>query len=364
MSRAAGTPLEAKPWGIRIAAGTGGLIVILLAVLTIRSQTLPTATVGTLAAMVGLVGAVGGLLVGVMAVLTLTQIDRQVEAAFSARYEEHREALARESAQWAKGIRWWTQAAMTDDLSRAAACMRQALDAWPDAPGARTEMVRRLWMAARTSALWNLLPQDSVWHDVQAGRLQLPPPVNLLDVHQWWTLACDREPSVDAALLAEIGAGLYALCDQFEPMRQCLEKRAPGHWTVTDEDCLIWGQAVHNAQQVSAIQALLPRDVPFALPADTVVRAVREHYAAAGIQTVTRWYTVLLRPSPGQTVTNEVLTVAREGTGWVARGPLHVGCGFTHNDSLADDDALRQFLTQHYLVIRQVPLPNTALQMN
>lgn len=155
--------------------------------------------VGTLAAVVGVIGAVGGLVVGVLALLTLTQVDQLVAAAFDRRYTEHRERLTQDSVQWATGLRVWTQSMM--DLAdgrfdRDQEALEQALAVWPEVPNARTEMVRHLWDAQQAAAIYDLwaLRRNQVAMAGAFGRTyRALVRVRWTDTFRWWTMARDSE---------------------------------------------------------------------------------------------------------------------------------------------------------------------------
>ncbi|MHB1684387.1 MAG: hypothetical protein ACYCYO_16430 [Bacilli bacterium] len=73
------------------------------------------------------IGAVGGIVVGMISLITLSQIDRQVKAEFDERYKDHQRDLYEQSSAWAKGIKLWAQSAMTADPVAAADVLTDAL---------------------------------------------------------------------------------------------------------------------------------------------------------------------------------------------------------------------------------------------
>ena len=114
----------------------------------------------TLGVVVGACATLGGLIVILFSVITLSQIHKQVDARFQEKYQEHQEALNQQSAQWATGIRYWTQATMTSDIVTASHIMEEALKAWSSAPGARTEMLRRLCDETERGYIVDLIPDQ------------------------------------------------------------------------------------------------------------------------------------------------------------------------------------------------------------
>lgn len=169
----------------------------------------------------------GGLVVVVISIIAYLQVDDKVSAQFDKKYAEHQRSLNQQSAQWANGIRLWTQAAMTADLTAAPSLMKEALKAWPDAPGTRTEMLRRLYEETESAYILDLIP-DQRWnlaiqdlHSTFPAYLHSPvhiPFPYLEDCLEWLTLCDEHERGNDPIWLDWVGAKIYAMFGKTAPM--------------------------------------------------------------------------------------------------------------------------------------------------
>ncbi|POB10679.1 hypothetical protein CO251_07575 [Sulfobacillus sp. hq2] len=216
----------------------------------------------------GGIAAYGGILIGIIAIVTLTQIHKQVDARFDQKYHEHETKLNEQSAQWATGIRYWTQSVMTPDLSEATDLMEQALSAWPSAPGARTEMLRRLFNETRRAYLIDLVPGQRQWKKsanvgTVAGITSFDPPQELPVAHRkeclvWLTKALDHEADVDRAGLLLTAAQIYAMEQDFDMMLSYFEQwNTTGAPLASDDIAIpILLSSIHTLGQYSQFEQL------------------------------------------------------------------------------------------------------------
>lgn len=115
-------------------------------------------SIAVIGALIGAAAAILGVVVVIISVLALVQIHRQVDERFDKKYEAHQKKLDEDAAEWAIGIRYWTQAMMDPDPRTAVPLLEQALDAWPMAPSARTTMAERLVEQAEWGYLIDCVP--------------------------------------------------------------------------------------------------------------------------------------------------------------------------------------------------------------
>ncbi len=289
-------------WGLALAVAVGiivvGLVVVALVPGLTSHQSAVLPGVSTLGAVVGVVGAIGGIVVGLTSLFALFQIDRQVEAAFDRRYEEHRQRLTAEGARWATGLRYWTQAMVDPDPDRAQYFLTLCLDHWPQAPRARTEMAERLWTHMETRYLWELQPgrMDALWAAFHRHEELPPEPVIIdwADAFQWWVRASETEPEarVDQAVL---GANLYARRGDLSQMMAWLRRRAAlsDPWTVTDAQCVIWGGCAAKGEAVRELETVLAPFTRLETPLAEVLRPHREwRRSTPGMARASSWFTV------------------------------------------------------------------------
>lgn len=174
-------------------------------------------SIEVLGTIIGASSGLVGIIVVVLSVIALFQIHREVDAQFEKKYAAHRQALSADSTQWAQGIRYWTQAMMTSDPETAASVMDQALQAWPTAPNARSEMAERLITRSEEGYLIDLIP--GYRHDLTAmfevavkssfyratSPIVIPQPANIPLCLEWVIKAQEHEAN-DANNLAVLGA--------------------------------------------------------------------------------------------------------------------------------------------------------------
>lgn len=253
-----------QAWALVALAGAATVILIMLALLVLRGVSrpshVPLPTVGVVAAMVGVVGAVGGLIVGVLALVTLFQVDARVRAEFQAQLTQYEQVRDQQSAVWATGLRLWTRALIEQNLTAAQAHLDQALEAWPHAPGARTEMARRLWAAAHLAHIFWLKPyrKSETSPHLNHHPVPIPQPVTPTDLLRWWTRAVETE-ATDTAELPRIGVGVFALVGDEEQMLRCLSeaRKRDGTFAPTDRELLVWAAAWHDSDAVAKAQKVL-----------------------------------------------------------------------------------------------------------
>lgn len=199
----------------------------------------------------------GGLLVVIVSVIAYFQIENKVDQRFQQKYAEHQDALNQQSAQWATGIKLWTQATMTTNLDQATSLMKEALDAWPSAPGARTDMLRRLYNATEQAYILDLIPgqRDQVInHYVNSGddtpHITYPLFEYWTDCLEWLTLCDAYEPSIDPTWLKFTGSKIYAMHPMIDRMFQSLESLPLDFERPDDDSVLVLLSAIHNTRDL------------------------------------------------------------------------------------------------------------------
>jgi hypothetical protein len=187
------------------------------------------ANLSVLGALLGALATFSGLVVVIFSVVALVQIHKQVDIRFAERYDEHRQALDKLSAQWATGLRYWTQSTMMTDLEDASQLMEEALKFWPSAPGARTEMLKRLYDETERAYLLDLIPEqrNSLQRLGMASQQSLPgltlPTLRLTACLKWATLALDHEVDQQGSWLHFTLAKIYAMASDVPQMFRYLE---------------------------------------------------------------------------------------------------------------------------------------------
>lgn len=188
-------------WTFLVAIGIVPFVIILIIYLSHSNLPVDNTLnwVSLLGAIVGGIGAIGGIIVGMISLITLSQIDKQVKAAFAEQYENHRKSLDEQSSKWATGIHLWTLATvqMVTDPTTASQTLNNALEIWPTAPLARTEMLKRLYEETERAYLLDLVPgrrqnlisMDSLRSLNNHQTYHSWPNSYLDDSLRWWTLA-------------------------------------------------------------------------------------------------------------------------------------------------------------------------------
>lgn len=184
---------------------------------------MPIEVLGTI---IGATSGLVGIVVVILSIIVLVQVRRQVDTRFDEKYAAHQQALSADSAQWAQGIRYWTQAMMTTDPVQAAPIMDQALQAWPTAPRARSEMAARLIAQAEEGYLMDLIPgyrddlktmfevaMESPFYSAASPPILIPPSANIPLCLEWLIKAQEHEANDgdNRAVLALLAARVRAM---------------------------------------------------------------------------------------------------------------------------------------------------------
>ena len=224
-----------------------------------------TTTLSVLGVIVGACATLGGLIVVFLSVITLFQIRKQVDSRFQEKYQAHQETLNQQSAQWATGIRYWTQAAMTRDVVTASHLMEEAIKAWPSAPGARTEMLRRLCDETERSYIID------VSYSSGRGRYAMPwtaapPEQHLDDCLVWLTRALEHELHGNESWLFFAAAKIHAMRQNSDKMLGYLDQ-----WLAltldqpSDNEIVILLSAIHHEKDLQRLQSLWSQKFPNSL---------------------------------------------------------------------------------------------------
>lgn len=317
--------------------------------------------------MVGAVGAIGGIVVGLTSVFALFQIDRQVEAAFDRQFAAYQQQLRDESARWATGLRFWTQSMMDvadGNLDRAQQALRLALEAWPEAPGARAEMTHRLWEAQQRAHVFWLRPGRA--HDINlsvAFERAIPTPTQPRweDTFAWWQLAVDHEPEAMPEL-APIGAGLYALVGNVDQMVTWIARSLalrPG-WNPNDDDLLTWGYSWNSVDVVMRVQALFPPGAAVTLDSHRVFEQLAVEAAEAAASrpsSIFQYWLVVPKRSRGPFVpVVRIVSVNTYGQGQWSMGRYSLdGKQIGEQHDVLDDDAGFRAALDQYMFVGQIP---------
>lgn len=235
-----------------------------------------TTTLSVLGVIVGACATLGGLIVVFLSVITLFQIRKQVDSRFQEKYQAHQETLNQQSAQWATGIRYWTQATMTSDLDNASQLMERALTAWPSAPGAKTEMLRRFCDETERGYIIDLIPGQrqtliNVSYSSGRGRYAMPWTAAPLEQHLddclvWLTRALEHELHSNEPWLFFAAAKIHAMRQNSDKMLEYLDQ-----WLAltldppSDNEIVILLSAIHHEKDLQRLQSLWSQKFPNSL---------------------------------------------------------------------------------------------------
>lgn len=222
--------------------------------------------VSMLGTIVGAVGALAGIVVAAFSLVSLFQIRRSVRLEFDDKYQQHKAELDQQSSEWATGIKFWTQATMSSDLTSAEYYMEQAIQAWHTAPGARTEMVQKFLCATESAFVLDLIPgQRESKESMPSIRTALDtdlvkPSKNFLHkCIQWWTIANECEQSGYGTMLNYYGSKIFGMSADTEGMFRYLDAwiESENNIAVSDTDLLIWASAIRNDTDWEHLQRTL-----------------------------------------------------------------------------------------------------------
>ena len=315
--------------------------------------------VSLVGATLGVVGTLGGLTVGIISITTLTQVEQRVSDAFERKYTEHSEQLNKQSSAWASGIRLWTNASMEEDLTKAQDLVEEALTYWPDAPDARTDMLRRLYEETEKAYVFDLIPGRRSSFEIYVasqGHGRYSPivteiPVSYLpDAAHWWALAWDRERPHNEEYLSYVGSKLAAQQDRLREATKYLQIWRQTSGKMRPWDRLIWAWCLHSEQDVLFLERVLGTTV--SRPPEEIIKELRD---AEGLAAVGVRHCLIVPRATNQRIVRSVGLVRNGDLGWDILG-YEYGTAKRESPFLAhSDQECAEYLRQRYITVDLIP---------
>lgn len=317
-------------------------------------------TLSVLATIIGAIATFGGLVVVIISLVSLFQIHKQVDIRFNEKYEAHRQALDQLSAQWATGIRYWTQATMSPDLDKASQLMELALAAWPTAPGARTEMLRRLYEETERAYILDLIPYQR--HSMRSRDLSgvsfpaIPFPESYFgECMKWCILALDHEVTNSGPWLYLTAAKLDAMQGETASMMRHLAA-----WLSTGPDVpdgksiLVISSALRNMEGFKLLQTLWTSRFTQSLTADlaAALEIYRENRQKTGELRLQVW---LVTPKHTGDKPGPIGITLEGDTGWAVVDDLSVADRHSATHVCNNMDDVLAYVNRRWMALHPIP---------
>jgi hypothetical protein len=329
-------------------------IVVIFVLHPTKGMSDPLTWLSVISTVVGAIGAVGGIVVGMISLITLSQIDKQVKAEFDQRYQKHQRALDEQSTRWASGVKLWAQASMMDDLGKATATLEKGLEMWPTAPNARTEMLARFYEPTERAFLLDLIPErrqnlermDSI-RSIRSGYIIEWPESYLNRCIEWLTLADNFERLGNELQLDYLGSKINAMAGNFTKALERLNRYVTAGGSVLAWDVFVLAGCAETLQDVVSLKSLIKgstfQDI------DEVITNMKERLAnAQNGHCLEHYISFELNSLFGF---KKILQISYTGEKWMVRKLPAVG----ESKSFESDDELRDAFQGFQLV---GPLPN------
>lgn len=252
---------------------------------------------------------------------------------------------------------------MTPDVAEAADIMEKSLSAWPSAPGARTEMLRRLFTETQQAYLIDLVPgqrdnselmNTMALKEHQMSWFTTELPVQNLDACLiWLEKAKDHEHNVERPWRLLTAAQIYAMKQNVKSMLDNLKMWLDTAPTIpSDDDTLVLLSAVHVKSDWEKLQALWDQrfsSSPLNVDPQQALSDIRDSHD----QRMHIWLVVSQNPTlPTRVVDHIALSINRH-SGWSVT--TYLNNSEDTSEEFGTDESLLAAIDKRWILLRPVP---------